>query len=64
MTNRADSSVNNSDAAGNNPRAGQAVDDMNEAQENMYNELTEQLVAMGGAQQPAQSLGSIVSRFA
>jgi len=64
MTNKTDGSVNNSDAAGNNPRADQAVDDMNEAQENMYNELTEQLVAMGGAQQPAQSLGSIVSRFA
>jgi len=64
MTNKTDGSVNNSDAAGNTPRADQAVDDMNEAQENMYNELTEQLVAMGGAQQPAQSLGSIVSRFA
>jgi hypothetical protein len=64
MTDGTDSSVNNSGAAGNTTRADQAVDDMNEAQENMFNELTEQLVAMGGAQQPAQSLGSIVSRFA
>ncbi|MGS2717238.1 putative metalloprotease CJM1_0395 family protein [Eionea flava] len=45
-------------------REDSAVDDINEAQEAMFNELTEQLVAIGGAQQPAQSLGSIVSRFA
>jgi hypothetical protein len=63
MTNRTDISASNSDTVVNTSRDDQAVDDMNEAQENMFNELTEQLVSMGGAQQPAQSLGSIVSRF-
>jgi len=46
----------------------EAVDDINETQEHMFNEinndLAAQLVSLGGAQQPAQSLGSIVSRFA
>jgi hypothetical protein len=45
-----------------------AVDDINETQEHMFNEINDdlaaQLVSLGGAQQQAQSLGSIVSRFA
>lgn len=58
------SSVDNANTAGAVSREDSAVDDINEAQEAMFNELTEQLVAIGGSQQPAQSLGSIVSRFA
>jgi hypothetical protein len=45
-----------------------AVDDINETQEHMFTEINDdlaaQLVSLGGAQQQAQSLGSIVSRFA
>lgn len=59
MTDKADTHRNALGANGENS----AVDDINEAQEVAFNELTEQLVAIGGAQQPAQSLGSIVSRF-
>ena len=54
-----------------NARAAQdsdAVDDINETQEHMFNEINDdlaaQLVSLGGAQQQAQTLGSIVSRFA
>ena len=44
------------------------VDEMNQAQEDIFNEINQnlagQLVSLGGAQQAPQSLGSIVSRFA
>jgi len=64
MTIRPDSSASKSDAEGNTSWDDHAVDDMNETQKNMFNKLMEQLVAMGGAEQPARSLGSIISRFA
>jgi hypothetical protein len=49
-------------------RSGDPVDAINATQENIFteisNNLTAQLVALGGAQQAPQSLGSIVNRLA
>jgi hypothetical protein len=59
---------NHSSTSIDNGRNNDPVDAINETQEQKFteisNDLTAQLVALGGAQQAPQSLGSIVNRLA